>query len=98
MVRDGVRRTERKERLLDEYARTLPAPEVPYAIGLERDRLESCLQRLTERERSLLVMTFYVERTTEEIMRDFGLSAANVRVIRHRALGRLRNCMEGSPS
>ena len=98
MVRDGVRRTGRKERLLDEYARTLPAAEVPYAIGLDRDRLENCLQRLTERERSLLVMTFYVERTTEEIMRDFGLSAANVRVIRHRALGRLRDCLEGSPS
>jgi RNA polymerase sigma-70 factor (ECF subfamily) len=98
MVRDGVRRTGRKERLLDEYARMLPTAEVPYATGLERDRLEKCLQRLTERERSLLVMTFYVERTTEEIMRDFGLSAANVRVIRHRALGRLRDCMEGSPS
>lgn len=98
MVRDGVRRAGRKERLLEEYARTLPAAEVPQHSGLDRERLEDCLQRLTERERSVLVMTFYVERTTEEIMRDFGLSAANVRVIRHRALGRLRDCMEGSPS
>ena len=96
MVREGVRSAGRKERLLEEYARTLPSAEVSEAPGLDRGRLAECLQRLTERERSLLVMTFYVDRTTEEIMRDFGLSAANVRVIRHRALGRLRGCMEGT--
>jgi RNA polymerase sigma-70 factor (ECF subfamily) len=98
MVREGLRRAGRKERLLDEYARTFPDAEVPRYSGLDQDRLADCLQRLTERERSLLVMTFYVERTTEEIVRDFGLSAGNVRVIRHRALGRLRGCMENRPS
>ena len=98
MVRDGVRRAGRTERVLDEYARTLPTADVPEPSGLDRRRLDDCLRQLTERERSVLVMTFYVERTTEEIVRDFGLSAANVRVIRHRALGRLRGCMEGGPS
>ena len=98
MVRDGVRRAGRKERLLEEYARTLPAAEVPETSGLDRERLADCLRGLTERERSLLVMTFYVELMTDEIMRDLGLSAANVRVIRHRALGRLRACMEGRAS
>jgi RNA polymerase sigma-70 factor (ECF subfamily) len=98
MVRDGVRRAGRKERLLEEYARTLPAAEGPQTSDLDRERLADCLGRLTERERSILVATFYVERTAEEIVRDFGLSAVNVRVIRHRALGRLRGCMEGRPS
>jgi RNA polymerase sigma-70 factor (ECF subfamily) len=38
-------------------------------------------------------MTFYNEQTSEELTSFLGLSAANVRVIRHRALGRLRDCM-----
>jgi RNA polymerase sigma-70 factor (ECF subfamily) len=98
MVRDGVRSAGRKERLLDDYARTLPTAELSQTCGPDRERLADCLRRLAERERSLLLATFYVERTTAEIMQDFGLSAANVRVIRHRALGRLRDCMEGGPS
>ena len=42
-------------------------------------------------------MTFFVERTTEEMVEDLAVSAANLRVIRHRALARLRACMEGAP-
>jgi DNA-directed RNA polymerase sigma subunit (sigma70/sigma32) len=42
-------------------------------------------------------MTFFADRTSEQIMDEFELSAANVRVIRHRALGRLRACMEQQP-
>ena len=38
-------------------------------------------------------MTFYDEHTAAETARSLGLSEANVRVIRHRALQHLRECM-----
>jgi RNA polymerase sigma-70 factor (ECF subfamily) len=44
------------------------------------------------------MMTFYAERRTVEIAAQLGLSAGNVRVIRHRALEQLRECMGGAGS
>jgi RNA polymerase sigma-70 factor (ECF subfamily) len=40
-------------------------------------------------------MTFYEEQSSETVAGALGLSNENVRVIRHRALGRLRGCMTG---
>ena len=88
----------RTERVLDEYARSLPEADLPRTEVLDRTRLADCLAHLGERERSVVLMTFFVERTTDEIVDDLALSAANVRVIRHRALARLRACMEGGAS
>jgi RNA polymerase sigma-70 factor (ECF subfamily) len=56
--------------------------------------LARCVQALKERERSVIVMSFYDERTSAESARSLGLSEANVRVIRHRAIRQLRDCME----
>lgn len=53
-------------------------------------RLAEALGGLEERERSILVMTFYGERSAPEIGAALGLSPQNVRVIRHRALKSLR--------
>ena len=94
-LRDAARHAVRRDRAVDDYARTLPESDVPSTASLDRKRLADCLARLAERERSVIVMTFFADRTSEEIMDEFGLSAANVRVIRHRALGHLRDCMEG---
>ena len=85
--RGGRRRQALRERYLvaEEAAEpTLPPPA----------RLADCLQRLAERDRSVLVMTFYAERSADEIAGELGLAAGNVRVVRHRALGRLRDCLE----
>jgi RNA polymerase sigma-70 factor (ECF subfamily) len=67
------------------------AQDVPRMDG---ERLARCVQMLRERERSVIVMSFYDERTSEESARSLGLSEANVRVIRHRAIRQLRACME----
>ena len=94
---DGAKYAKRTERVLDEYARSLPDTVAPATDPIDRARLADCLARLGERERSVVVMTFFVERTTDEIVEDLALTPANVRVIRHRALARLRGCMEGTP-
>jgi DNA-directed RNA polymerase specialized sigma24 family protein len=42
-------------------------------------------------------MTFYDEQTAAETARFLGISEANVRVIRHRAIQQLRTCMGATP-
>jgi RNA polymerase sigma-70 factor, ECF subfamily len=100
VVRDLRRGAKRRERLLEQFGADLPVAEAPGAPEMDIERLASCLQLLPERDRSVLVLTFYGERSTVEVATELGLSSANVRVIRHRALGRLRECMtgEGRPS
>jgi RNA polymerase sigma-70 factor, ECF subfamily len=97
VVAEAHRGAARRQRLLDRFGRDLvptPGAEEP---PLDLDRLTGCLERLSERERSIVVLSFYAERQSDDIGVELGLSPVNVRVVRHRALGRLRSCM-GEPS
>jgi RNA polymerase sigma-70 factor (ECF subfamily) len=55
--------------------------------------IERCLHALAERDRRVLVLTFYVEKTSSEIATELGVTGTVVRVTRHRALERLRDCV-----
>jgi DNA-directed RNA polymerase specialized sigma24 family protein len=68
---------------------------VQEVLGLDRARLRKCLARLGQRERTVLVLTFYAERPSTEIAARRGTSPENVRTVRHRAFGRLRDCVTG---
>jgi RNA polymerase sigma-70 factor, ECF subfamily len=87
------RGTRRKERLLEQFGADLAAPVQPAMPSLDRDLLARCVQNLSERERSVVVMTFYDEQTSADVAGFLGVSEANVRVIRHRAIHQLRKCM-----
>jgi RNA polymerase sigma-70 factor, ECF subfamily len=90
----GLRRTARRqEQLLAEFGADLvpPSPPVP---TLDDRQLARCVQTLNERERSVVVHTFYGEQTAAAVGAFLGISEANVRVIRHRAIRQLRACME----
>ncbi len=93
LVIDTRRNTGRRERLLDTFAVVIeqetPAPDAP-----DTARLQHCLQALPERERSVVVMTFYDDWPAERLGTQLGLSAGNVRVIRHRGLKHLRDCLQ----
>lgn len=56
-------------------------------------RLFGCMSGLPQREAAVVRMSFWEDRLAEEIGERLGLSAGNVRVIRHRALARLMVCM-----
>lgn len=91
------RRTEsRRTRLLAEFGHALGGePDDPWRHAVvDDDRLARCLERLPARERAVVVLTFYAERSAEEIARELGTSRGNVRVVRHRALVRLHECLE----
>jgi RNA polymerase sigma-70 factor (ECF subfamily) len=94
MVVDARRGERRRAGLREAFPLDLlPTVEGP-ADPPDAERLKYCLGALAERERSVLVMTFYDERPADQVAGELGLTAGNVRVIRHRALERMRGCME----
>jgi len=93
-VLDLRRGAQRKERLLEQFGADLPGLLVQSNTShLDHDILARCVQNLKERERTVIVMTFFDEKTGADIARFLDLSETNVRVIRHRAIRQLRGCM-----
>jgi RNA polymerase sigma-70 factor (ECF subfamily) len=62
----------------------------------ETPRLLGCMAGLSPRERSVLVMSYCEEQSADEIASVLELSPGNVRVLRHRALARVKGCLEGA--
>jgi RNA polymerase sigma-70 factor (ECF subfamily) len=93
MARDLKRREWRREKRREAFMvlDTLKAPAGDST--LDADHLERCLARLAERERMVVLLTFYGEKTAGEVGQELGVKEGNVRVIRHRAIERLRTCM-----
>jgi RNA polymerase sigma-70 factor (ECF subfamily) len=87
------RGTRRREALLETWGASAEAFEAPEPATLDPDRLAGCLQALSERERSVVVLSFFADKQAEEVGTELAISGGNVRVIRHRALARLRECM-----
>jgi RNA polymerase sigma-70 factor (ECF subfamily) len=83
----------RREQLLEKWGDPTEAYEAPEPLALDEERLNRCLQALAERERSVVALSFFAEQDGDEVGRALGLKAGNVRVIRHRALAKLRECM-----
>jgi RNA polymerase sigma-70 factor (ECF subfamily) len=95
IVADLHRGAERRRGLLERFGAGLAPVSNPESPAMDLERLVGCLERLAERERSVVMMSFYAETPSEQIGTELGLSTGNVRVVRHRALARLRSCMEG---
>jgi RNA polymerase sigma-70 factor (ECF subfamily) len=92
-VLDLRRNAQRKDALLEKFGADLLAPVQPSTSHLDHEQLARCVQNLKERERSVVVMTFYDEQSGADVASFLGVSEANVRVIRHRAIHQLRDCM-----
>ncbi|HUX27828.1 MAG TPA: sigma-70 family RNA polymerase sigma factor [Terracidiphilus sp.] len=84
---------QRKDRLLEQFAACMPVSVESSNAHLDQEILARCMQSLKERERSVIVLSFYDEQTGTDVAHFLGVSEANVRVIRHRAIHQLRNCM-----
>ena len=93
MVLDLDRGTRRREQLLGQFGMEMLAPAPSPRPRLDHERLTNCVQRLKERERAVVTMSFYGEEESADIARFLSVSEANVRVIRHRAIHLLRDCM-----
>ena len=87
---------ERKTRRRENLTLQFHAPDLyaePAVASGDIDVMERCLHALAERDRRVLVLTFYAEKTSSEIAGQLGVTATVVRVARHRALERLRDCV-----
>jgi RNA polymerase sigma-70 factor (ECF subfamily) len=93
VVLEARRGTARRDGLLRVYGDVPEAVEPPERQDLDEVRLSRCLERLPERERSVLILGFFADKPADEVARELGLKPVNARVIRHRALLKLRECM-----
>lgn len=93
---EQLRGESRRERLLEQWGDVLPVADIAPAPRLDHGRVADCLERLAERERSVIVLTFYEDRAADDVASMLGTSAGNVRVIRHRGMARLRDCVVGA--
>jgi RNA polymerase sigma-70 factor, ECF subfamily len=91
------RGTRRRQQLLDQFGGDILLPVAAAGPRLDHEKLANCVQGLKERERAVIVMSFYDEQTAADVARFLSVSEANLRVIRHRAIHGLRACMGVAP-
>jgi RNA polymerase sigma-70 factor (ECF subfamily) len=95
VLRDSRKSTQRREELMGRFGADLVAQTAPAEPELDARRLEQCMAKLGETDRTVLALTFYADRGAPEIAAELGISTGNVRVVRHRALVRLTACVRG---
>jgi RNA polymerase sigma-70 factor (ECF subfamily) len=87
----------RREALAAQFMAT-PVGAEPSSLLFDAPRVAACMRALAERERLVVLLTYYVEHEAPRIATDLGISPGAVRVIRHRAMARLRDCVLAQPS
>jgi RNA polymerase sigma-70 factor (ECF subfamily) len=99
IVATGLRRTERRREHLHMRIETGEPVDMPRDERLfDTDRIKPCLASMRERERTILLLTYYVERSATEIAEAMRMTAGAVRVARHRAVAAMRDCLEARRS
>ncbi|HTM02378.1 MAG TPA: sigma-70 family RNA polymerase sigma factor [Vicinamibacterales bacterium] len=95
MIQAGRRTTRRREQLSARFG--LGKEEVTSLsdAALDGPRVAACLGALAERDRLVVMLTFYADAEAPRIANDLGVTSGAVRAIRHRAMARLRDCVLG---
>jgi RNA polymerase sigma-70 factor (ECF subfamily) len=92
-IMEQRRNARRRAKLFEQFGREVPMAGQTPGPRLDHEKLARCLQGLKERERAVVVMTFYDEQTGADVAHFLGVSGINARVIRHRAIQQLRDCL-----
>jgi len=92
---DRVRERERRGKLWELYGQAVTACDVvqPAEVTLEIMRLEDCLTELSQRAREAVWLSYGEVLSHAEVSTRLGISEANARVLRHRALHALKQCV-----
>ena len=86
---------QRREALAARFIDSATEMAPPSTAALDAPRVAACLRGLAERDRLVVLLTFYADREAPRIAEDLGVSPGAVRAIRHRAMARLRDCVLG---
>jgi RNA polymerase sigma-70 factor, ECF subfamily len=89
-IAHGMRRGEARMRPLTDAVEPWHEPATP----LDTRRLAECMKRLAERDRAVVVLSFFDDLSAPEVAVAIGITPVNVRVMRHRAVSALRECLE----
>ena len=95
MVQSERRLARRREALRVRFMEPATESAPSATASLDARRVAVCLRALGERDRLVVLLTFYAEREAPSIAKDLGASPGAVRAIRHRAIARLRDCVLG---
>ncbi|HVJ16951.1 MAG TPA: sigma-70 family RNA polymerase sigma factor [Polyangiaceae bacterium] len=92
---DRVRQRERRDALWQKYGDDVSALELdaPSALNYDVLHLEDCLSQLSQRARDVVRLTYVEAASHAEIAASLATTEANARVLRHRSLLALRECM-----
>ena len=95
LARDRVRARERRDALWATYGADVVAhvAEPEERLAWEAVHLEDCVSKLARRAREVVIFTFNDGMSDAEISGKVEAAEGNVRVLRHRALKALRECM-----
>ena len=93
MLADSTQRKTRRRESLTTHFHAPALYAEPVVESEDIAVVERCLHALGERDRRVLVLTFYAEKTSSEIAGELGVTGTVVRVARHRALARMRECV-----
>jgi RNA polymerase sigma factor (sigma-70 family) len=94
LARERARSRDRRAALWEQFGAVVEAAdETP--MGHDFARLEDCLSQMTLRSREVIRHAYVDGATSGEIAAKLSMSEGNVRVVRHRALEALRECMSG---
>ena len=95
MMAGSLRRVERRrEGLRARYYDREEALTWTNERSLDETRIAPCLAGIRDRERTILLLSFYADKGAKEIAEALGMTAGAVRVSRHRALASMRECVE----
>jgi RNA polymerase sigma-70 factor, ECF subfamily len=95
MAHADRRLARRREALAARFMKTAMDTAPTSGAAVDAPRVAACLRALAERDRLVVLLTFYAEREAGRIAEDLDLSPGAVRAIRHRAMARLRECVLG---
>jgi RNA polymerase sigma-70 factor, ECF subfamily len=96
MMAHSERRVAKRRQALSAQYMEKTVETAPLSMSaLDAPRLGKCLAALAERDRLVVLLTFYADREAPSIAEDLGLKPGAVRQIRHRAIARLRECVLG---
>ena len=90
-------------RMREQGARATPVEEEKLDVAsflqntelIDASALVQCVAALDARGRMVVTMSFFEERSPDQIATSLATSAGNVRVLRHRAIAALRQCLDG---
>lgn len=66
---------------------------LPALDALDVEALLRCLQQVESRARTVLYLAFSRDKSADEIAEVLAMTPGNVRVVRHRAVAQLRDCL-----